>query len=162
MADQVFRPQAFEDVEDAGLSEADSMLQREGEMDKTLGDATQQVSIEAERDMDTCPFDMGISQPRAISLLKLCELCAQPVPAQIAATVGTSRCPFLLIHQVTPFSKFGYPPTRVWGLGYQVDNLDAGLVPVDFAPRSEFLEVGGWATDMKLGVAADGSFSLDP
>jgi hypothetical protein len=101
-----------------------------------------------------------VAQPRAVGLLKLYELLSQKVPPEIAAALGKSRTPVLIIHHMTPFPRFGYPPTRVWGMGYQVQNLPASLVPIDYAPRSELLEVGKWETDMKLSFSASGKFDL--
>lgn len=155
-----------EDVEDDALAGLDEALAREAELMQFMGgmsapSAPAPVAVGGD-DPEHCPFEMGVAQPRAMSLAKLYELTSSPVPPEILATVGRARLPIIIVHSMTPFSRFGYPPTRVWGLGYQIDPASTDIVPVDFAPRSEFQEIADAGAEVHLGVSGDGKISADP
>ena len=158
---QRYQLETFEDVDDQELAQVDDELGAEEALFNTMGGADA-TAIELDEEPDQCPFELGIAQPRAISLLKLYELTNQNVPASIRASLGSSNTPVIFLHQITPFSRFGYPPTRVWGLGYQITDLPSEVVPVDFAPKSSFYELGKWKTDVNLSFSAEGKFTLEP
>lgn len=148
--------------EDPTLARVDDELAREDDLSGTMGWGRSAAPADAEGDdLEECPFEMGVAQPRALGLLKLHELTSAEVPPEIAATVGRARVPIVLVHSMTPFSRFGYPPTRVWGLGYQADPLPEELVPVDYAPKSEFLEIANVGTEVALEISGGGRIEAD-
>jgi hypothetical protein len=156
------RSLAFEDVEDSVLAELDDELAEEEGLGRPMGATEDSAEALAarDRDLEDCPFDVAVAQPRAISLLKLYELTGSSVPAAIEAAIGRARVPLLIVHQMTPFSRFGYPPTRVWGLGYHIQGVPDTVTPMDFAPKSEFLEVASVGGELVLGLSGDGKLEL--
>lgn len=159
MADVRLQPSAFEDIEDTALAALDEELAEEEAIQGFMG--KEGTAVDFDGDLDDCPFELGLAQPRALCLLRLLKSTGQRVSASITAALGHSRRPVLFVHEITPFSRFGYPPTRVWGLGYQIANVPDSLSPVDFVPKSEFLEIGSVGTDVQLGFSADGKFAID-
>jgi hypothetical protein len=157
VSDSRVRASAFRDIEDPLLASVDESLAEEEALEGFMG-RERADPVDLDEDFDDCPFELGLAQPRALCLVRLYELTGQELPAAVAASIGPARRPVLFVHQVTPFSRFGYPPTRVWGLGYQIENLPDELVPVDFAPKSEHLEIGSVGTDVRLGFNAGGTF----
>jgi len=160
MSEHRFQLDRVQDVTDRDLATADEDLRGEESIHGLMGAGEEATPLDLDQDLDECPFEMAVAQPRAVGLFKLYELLSQKVPPEIAAAVGKARTPVLVIHQMTPFPRFGYPATRVWGMGYLVHNLPESLVPVDYAPRSELLEVGKAETDVKLSFSASGKFDL--
>lgn len=151
------------DEQDLTLARLDDELAREEDLAGTMGWGRPAPPVGvADDDLEECPFEMGVAQPRAVGLLKLHELSSVETPPEIRAALGRARVPVVIVHSMTPFSRFGYPPTRVWGLGYQVDPLPEGLVPVDFAPKSEFLEIVGVGTEVGFEVSGGGLIQADP
>jgi len=160
MSEHRFELERIEDGTDRDLASADEELRGEEAIHSLMGAGDEATPLDLDQDIDDCPFEMAVAQPRAVSLFNLYELLSQKVPPEIAAAVGKARTPILIIHQMTPFPRFGYPATRVWGMGYLVQNLPESLVPVDYAPRSELLEVGKAEADMKVSFSASGKFDL--
>ena len=160
MSEHRFELERIEDGTDRDLASADEELRGEEAIHRLMGAGDEATPLDLDQDIDDCPFEMAVAQPRAVSLFNLYELLSQKVPPEIAAAVGKARTPILIIHQMTPFPRFGYPATRVWGMGYLVQNLPESLVPVDYAPRSELLEVGKAEADMKVSFSASGKFDL--
>jgi hypothetical protein len=163
MDEHRFRLELTEDIEDPELARLDD--EAEG-MEKLFGSlgrgGTAPEAVDLEDGEAECPFEMGVAQPRAISLFKLYELMGQEPPHEVVAALGRARTPVLIVHQMTPFSQFGYPPTRVWGMGYQIHELPEKVLPLDFAPKSEFQEIVSAGGDLSVRFRGDGSFEVQP
>jgi hypothetical protein len=104
-------------------------------------------------------FDLRVARPRAIDLLKFWKLTGQPVPPEIAASLGPRR-PILLSHVVTPFPSDGRAPGGVWGLGYELTVNDAEANTVSVVPNDEVVRVGVVGQKTELGLNLGGGLQV--
>ena len=131
----------------------------EGLARATMRDPLHPISArDPDRDWDP-PFDLRIARPRAIDLEELWKLTGQPVPAEIAASLGPRR-PILLSHVVTPFPRDGRAPGGVWGLGYELTVKDVDANTVSVVPNDEVLRVGEVGQDTELGLTLGGGLRV--
>lgn len=100
------------------------------------------------------PLDVEVVKPIALSLKRIFEASASP----FKDALGDNKIPIVIRHGLTPFFPATTRPRPIWGLGYQA-KLAEDAATIDFAPKTEMLEVGSVDQHLWFGLTTGGKLS---
>ena len=108
----------------------------------------------------TCPFNLEVSSPYAVDLIRLCEINDAKVPPEIRAKLGPNTA-VLIYHDMTPFAPMGERPHGIWGMGYTAKlSGQPSAATIGLVPDSRLVSVAKAKAKVDIGVGASGELGL--